>query len=70
MGEDIPTIECKSDKDILEQKIWEQKDDNKNAEWINNIENELRILEGVQIEIQLDGKKKNTCRDVLHGFWF
>ena len=39
-------------------KIWEQKDHNKKAEWTNNMETELLILEEAsKVEILLDALK-------------
>ena len=61
-------------------KMWEQKDHNKNAEWINNRETELRMFEeGTQMNIHPDGLKAKLKKmanwkapglDGMHGFWF
>ena len=57
MGEAIPATGCKSGKRFW-SKIWERKDHNKKAEWTNNMETELRILEeGPQVNIHTDGLK-------------
>ena len=74
MGKAISTTGCERSK------IWEQKDHNKKAEWINNIETELRMLEeGSQVNIYPDGLKatlkkianwKTPGLDDIHGFWF
>ena len=44
MGKDIPATGCKKAKRFW-SKIWEQKDYYKKAEWMNNVEIELLILE-------------------------
>ena len=78
MGKAISTTRCKRGKKILEQ-IWERKDPNKEAEWINNMETELQILEeGTPLNIHTDELKptlkkyqtgKNPGLDGIHcGF--
>ena len=59
MGEEVLATECEQGKaKRFWSKIWERKDHNKEAEWINNMETELRILEeGPQVEIHLDAFK-------------
>ena len=61
-------------------KIWEPKNHNENAEWINDITRELEGLEeGPKMEIHVDLLKtalkrisnwKATGHDGIHGFWF
>ena len=61
------------------RKILEQKDHNKKAKWINNVETELRMLEeGPQVNIYPDGLKTTLKKianwetpgiDDIHGFW-
>ena len=60
-------------------KIWEWKDHNKKAEWITNMETELRMLVGPQVNIHPDGVKatfikisnwKTPGLDGIYRFWF
>ena len=61
-------------------KIWERKDHNEKAEWINNMETELQMFEeGPQVNIRPDVlratlKKLSNWKthglDGIHRFWF
>ena len=60
--------------------IWEQKEDNKNAEWIDNMKKELpRLEEGTEADINLESPRATLKKvpnvetqgyDGIHGFWF
>ena len=61
------------------KKIWQPKEHNGKAEWINNITKELEGLEeGPKAEIHIDLLKKTQKipnskapgHDKIHGFWF
>ena len=57
IGEDIPTTGCEGDKKCW-SKIWERRVNYKKAEWINNMEKELQILEeDHKVDIHLDSLK-------------
>ena len=57
MGKDILETGCERGK-IFWSKIWEQKDHNKKAEWIN-MEKQLHIHEeGPKVQIHFDTLKK------------
>ena len=60
--------------------IWEEKEHNRNAEWINKMKNELKgIEEGPKVDIHLDSLRitlkkiaywKTPGYDGIYGFWF
>ena len=78
--ENIPTNRYKRNRTILDKKIWQPKEHNENAEWINNIIRELDGLdEGPEMETHVD-LLRTTLKRIshwkapghvgIHGFWF
>ena len=60
-------------------KIWQPKQHNEKAEWINHITRELELEEGLKAQIHTDLLKttlkkvsnwKTPGHDGIHGFWF
>ena len=50
--------------------IWERRNHNENAEWINNMETELqRLEEGSQVNIHPDGLKATLKKSILENPW-
>ena len=72
MNEDIPTTRCKGSKQVW-SKIWEQKEHNRKAKWINNSGKEFQGLEKALKQkynsIHLE-KHSRKYQIGLHGFLF